>query len=214
MAGTNTHIKISNKRLVVWRVLQVILAVTLMVVTLNLWRHHQHQGQQLLNQQAGELATQLVQYAAIGAAPALAKEDDQQLDWLVQQLIKDPRVLSASIFSDEGQRLAQAQSLFPESQLPEAEQLEAALKRYTPFVATIEQPTGTLGFIRIRVNTQLFFLDNRRLDRDQQRQQPLMLLMAGLVGYLLAKSLSAKRAAMSRLNRQKKAAPKGPPLSR
>ncbi|WP_176819212.1 AhpA/YtjB family protein [Ferrimonas sediminum] len=194
--------------------MQLILAVTLLVVTLNLWRHHQLQGQQLLNLQAGELATQLVQYAAIGAAPALAKEGDEQLDWLVQQLIKDPRILSASIFSDEGQRLAQAQSLFPESQLPEAKQLEAALKRYTPFVATIEQPEGTLGFIRIRVNTQLFFLDNRRQDREQQRQQPLMLLMAGLVGFLLAKSLSAKRAAMTRITRQQKGGPKGPPLSR
>ena len=188
------------------RLMQVVAAVGLLSAILLMWQHQVTQRSQLLYSKADEQAEQIVQYAAIAAAPALAEEKDEQLQWLVDSLVADSRILSATLFSADGQKLFQAQSLFPESQLPEEQVLEAALERFDPFVADVILEEQSLGYLRIRANTHLFFIEQRRLERTLIRQQPLMMLMAGLVGALLTLALSTRRLDIHRRREQLKAA--------
>ncbi|WP_417347983.1 AhpA/YtjB family protein [Ferrimonas sp.] len=188
------------------RLTQVVAAVALLCAILLMWQHQVTQRSELLYSKADGQAEQIVQFAAIAAAPALAEEKDDQLQWLVDSLVQDSRILSATLFSADGQRLFQAQSLFPLSQLPEESVLEAALDRFDPFVAEVILDEQSLGYLRIRTNTHLFFIEQRRLERTLIRQQPLMMLMAGLVGALLTLVLSTRRLDINRRRKQLKAA--------
>lgn len=187
------------------RLMQVIAAVTLLSAILLMWQHQVTQRSELLYSKADTQAEQIVQFAAIAAAPSLAGERDDQLQWLVDSLVEDSRILSATLFSADGQKLFHAQSLFPLSQLPEEPVLEAALERFDPFVAEVMLEEESLGYLRIRANTHLFFIEQRRLERSLIRQQPLMMLMAGLVGALLALALSTRRLDINRRREQLKA---------
>ncbi|WP_169308351.1 AhpA/YtjB family protein [Ferrimonas aestuarii] len=186
------------------RVAKILTALLLVAIIFNLWQLQQRQSLEQLDQQSKQLADQMVQLAAIAAAPAMAKQDDEQLDWLMMQLNLDPRVLSASAFDDKGRRISQAQSLFPENMQPEDDELQQALSRFEPFIASVDYQQKNIGFIRLRMNTQLFFKDSRQLDREQQKQQPLLFVLAGFVGFLLTRALSLKRAKQSALKRQQK----------
>ncbi|BDY03872.1 AhpA/YtjB family protein [Ferrimonas sp. YFM] len=188
------------------RLMQVVASVGLLSAILLMWQHQVTQRSQLLYDKADEQAEQIVQFAAIAAAPALAEEKDDQLQWLVDSLVADSRILSATLFSADGQKLFQAQSLFPESQLPEEQVLDAALDRFDPFVADVILEEQSLGYLRIRANTHLFFIEQRRLERTLIRQQPLMMLMAGLGGALLTLALSTRRLDIHRRREQLKAA--------
>ncbi|ADN77054.1 Virulence factor, hemolysin regulator [Ferrimonas balearica DSM 9799] len=186
-----------RNRMRVWRFVQVGAALVLMAAILQLWLSSERQSQALLARQTDQLADSLVQQAAHAAATALKLDDAEQLNWLINSLVDDPRVVSATVFSHQGQRLAFSQSLFPEAQLPDEETLQAALARFAPLTATVRQEDEVLGYLRIRINRALFFRDNRTLHQQQHDQQQLMLLLAGLVGALLARSLSFKRASYS-----------------
>ncbi|MBY6186278.1 YtjB family periplasmic protein [Marinobacter hydrocarbonoclasticus] len=183
-----------RNRMRVWRFFQVGLALILVVAILQLWLSSERQTHNLLARQTDQLADSLVRQGAHAAATALKLDDPEQLNWLVNSLVADPRVISATVFSHEGQRLAFSQSLFPENQLPDDETLHHALGRFAPLTASVTQGEEVLGYLRIRINRSLFFRDNKLLHQQQHDEQQLMLLLAGLVGALLARAFSFKRA--------------------
>ncbi|TKB49263.1 hypothetical protein FCL40_07955 [Ferrimonas sediminicola] len=188
------------------RLAQVIAAVGLLATLLLMWQQQAQQRSDLLYEKADGQAEQIVRFAAIAAAPALAQQREEQLQWLVEALVQDSRILSATLFGADGQKLLQAQSLFPLSQLPEEPVLEAALERFDPFVAEVTLGDHSLGYIRIRANTHLFFIEQRRLERQLIRQQPLLMLMAGMVGALLTLALSTRQLDIARRRARLKAA--------
>ncbi|MBY5992722.1 AhpA/YtjB family protein [Ferrimonas balearica] len=192
----------------VWRVLQMGLALTLLVGILQLWLSSERQARLLLDRQTDLLADSMVRQAAHAAAPALKLDEPEQLNWLVHSLVADPRIVSATVFSREGHRLASEQSLFPTEQLPEAEVVDRALQRFAPLTAAVRQDSEVLGYLRIRINRSLFFRDNKVMLERHHHQQQLMLLLAGLIGTLLARALSFKRARFSYEQRLKRLAQK------
>ncbi|MBY5921893.1 AhpA/YtjB family protein [Ferrimonas balearica] len=193
-----------RNRMRVWRFFQVGIALILIVAILQIWVSSERQTHNLLARQTDQLADSLVRQAAHAAATALKVDEPEQLSWLVESLVADPRVISATVFSHEGQRLAFSQSLFPEAQLPDEETLQSALNRFAPLTATVRQEDEVLGYLRIRINRSLFFRDNRTLHQEHHNQQQLMLLLAGLVGVLLARALSFKRASYAYQQAQRK----------
>ncbi len=174
------------------------IAVTLAVGLIQLWETSLLQGQQLLKSQTEKMARLLVQQTAYGAAPALRLQNDEQLQWLASALVLDPKVMSASIFSEDGQRLANAQSVTEEELEPESEELKALLERYPPYVEAVSQDGENLGFIEVRLEPRLFFNEIKEAHQIHMEQQQMMLIIAGLIGMLLSRSLSFKRADFDR----------------
>ncbi|QYJ99686.1 hypothetical protein K0J45_14430 [Shewanella alkalitolerans] len=180
------------------RLLQIAVAVALMVGLFQLWETSLLQGQQLLKSQTQKMARLLVQQTAYGAAPALQLQNDEQLQWLTSALVLDPKVMSATIFSEKGQRLAFAQSVTDEQLEPESEELKALLAPYPPYVEAVLQDDKNLGYIEVRLVPQRFFNEIKEAHQLNMEQQQMMLIIAGLIGMLLSRALSFKRADFER----------------
>ncbi|CAM4117762.1 YtjB family periplasmic protein [Shewanella aquimarina] len=180
------------------RLLQISVAVALMVGLFQLWETSLLQGQQLLKSQTQKMARLLVQQTAYGAAPALQLQNDEQLQWLTSALVLDPKVVSATIFSEKGQRLAFAQSVTDEPLEPESEELRALLAPYPPYVEAVLQDDKNLGYIEVRLVPQRFFNEIKEAHQLNMEQQQMMLIIAGLIGMLLSRALSFKRADFER----------------
>ncbi|WP_232479511.1 YtjB family periplasmic protein [Shewanella marisflavi] len=180
------------------RLLQFSVAIALMVGLFQLWETSLLQGQQLLKSQTQKMARLLVQQTAYGAAPALQLQNDEQLQWLTSALVLDPKVMSATIFSEQGQRLAFAQSVTDEPLEPESDELKALLSAYPPYVEAVLQDDKNLGYIEVRLVPQRFFNEIKEAHQLNMEQQQMMLIIAGLIGMLLSRALSFKRADFDR----------------
>ncbi|MGL4449305.1 MAG: YtjB family periplasmic protein [Shewanella sp.] len=190
-------LKISHK---ISRLLQIAIALSLLVGLIQLWESSLLQGQSLLKSQTQKMARLLVQQTAYSAAPALQLQNDEQLQWLANALVEDPKVVSAAIFSDQGIRLSFAQSLTNEEfgADPDAEEMSLLLSKYPPYVEPVIQEGKNLGYVEVRLDTKLFFNEIKEAHNLNMEQQQMMLLIAGLIGMLLSRALSFKRADFDR----------------
>ncbi|MEI6858303.1 MAG: AhpA/YtjB family protein [Shewanella sp.] len=180
------------------RLVQIVVAITLAVGLIQLWKTSLLQGQQLLKSQTQMMARLLVQQTAYGAAPALKLQNDEQLQWLASTLVLDPKVMSVNIFSEDGQRLSFAQSVTDEELDPGSIELNQLLERYPPYVEAVTQDDNNLGFIEVRLEPKLFFNEIKEAHQLHMEQQQMMLIIAGVIGMLLSRSLSFKRADFDR----------------
>ncbi|WP_037439214.1 AhpA/YtjB family protein [Shewanella mangrovi] len=180
------------------RLLQIALAITLIIGLVQLWQTSLLQGQQLLKTQTEKMARLMVQQTAYGAAPALQLQNDEQLQWLTSALVEDPKVMAATIYNAEGMRLSFAQDVNDDDIAPDAPELETLLAPYPPYVEAIIQQGENLGFIEVRLNPRLFFDEIKAAHQQNMQQQQMMLLVAGVIGMLLSRALSFKRAAADR----------------
>ncbi|WP_028774538.1 AhpA/YtjB family protein [Shewanella waksmanii] len=180
------------------RLVQIAIAVTLMVGLFQLWETSLLQGQQLLKSQTEKMARLLVQQTAYGATPALQLQNDEQLQWLTQALVQDPKVMAATIFSEQGQRLSFAQSVTDEDLEADSQAMIDALATYPPYVEAVSQDGNNLGFIEVRLEPKLFFNEIKEAHQINMQQQQMMLIIAGIIGLLLSRALSFKRADFDR----------------
>ncbi|WP_376711922.1 YtjB family periplasmic protein [Shewanella profunda] len=180
------------------RLLQIAIALTLMVGLVQLWQTSLLQGQLLLKSQTQKMARLLVQQTAYSAAPALQLQNDEQLQWLASALVEDPKVMSAAIFSDQGIRLSFAQSITKEVLDPDSKDMDQLLSKYPPYVEPVLQEGKNLGYVEVRLDTKLFFNEIKEAHNLNMEQQQIMLLVAGLIGMLLSRALSFKRADFDR----------------
>lgn len=180
------------------RLLQIAIAITLMIGLVQLWQTSLLQGQLLLKTQTQKMARLLVQQTAYGAAPALQLQNDEQLQWLASALVEDPKVMSAAIFSEQGIRLSFAQSLTKEELDPDSAEMAQLLSKYPPYVEPVLQDGKNLGYVEVRLDSKLFFNEIKEAHILNMEQQQIMLLVAGLIGLLLSRAMSFKRADFDR----------------
>ncbi|MCG9697321.1 AhpA/YtjB family protein [Shewanella sp. Isolate11] len=180
------------------RLIQIAIALALMAGLYQLWETSLLQGQQLLKSQTQKMARLLVQQTAYGAAPALQLENDEQLQWLTSALVLDPKVMSATIYSDQGQRLSFSQSVTDDDLEADSQELKDLLAPYPPYVEAVIQDDKNLGYIEVRLEPKLFFNEIKEAHQVNMDQQQMMLLIAGLIGLLLSRALSFKRADFDR----------------
>lgn len=187
-----------NKSQKVSRLIQVSIATLLTIALLQLWYTSLQQGKELLKSQTEKMARLVVQQTAYAAAPALQLKNSKQLTWLVNTLVQDPKVKSATIFNADGERLYFSQSITEEQLAPESEQLKKQLQPFPPYVEPITQNGIDLGFIEVRLDPKLFFDEIKEAHNSNMKQQQLMLVIAGIIGMLLSRALSFKRAWFAR----------------
>nr|WP_283103705.1 AhpA/YtjB family protein [Shewanella gelidii] len=178
--------------------LQILVAGVLLIGLIQLWQTSLLQGQQLLKSQTQKMARLLVQQTAYGAAPALQLQDNKQLQWLASALVQDPKVMSASIYSAQGKRLAFAQSVTEQTFDINSEEMTGLLEQYSPFVEPVLQDDKNLGYVEVRLDKSRFFDHIKEAHQLNMQQQQLMLVIAGLIGLLLSRSMSFKRADFDR----------------
>ncbi|WP_153915211.1 AhpA/YtjB family protein [Shewanella sp. TC10] len=180
------------------RIIQIVLAVILLFGLTHLWKSSLNNGQQLLNSQTQIMARLLAQQAANGAAPAMFLQNDEQLQWLANALIDDPKVMSVNIYDAQGVRLAFAQSVSEEDLDADDQDLKQLLSPYPPMIENVLQGENNLGYIEVRLNLRIFFDEIKTLYQENMKLQQTMLIVAGIIGLLLSRALSFKRADFDR----------------
>nr|WP_256260876.1 AhpA/YtjB family protein [Shewanella sp. NIFS-20-20] len=175
------------------RVVQFIVALLLIFALIHLWQTSLLQGQLLLKTQSEKMARLLVQQAAQGAAPALQLQNDEQLQWLATALVQDPKVLAVSIYSSEGHRLAYAQNINDKLEVDAALLVDIS-KQYPAYVEPVYQDGIHLGYVEAYLVKGSMLKQIKQAHTINMEQQEIMLLVAGLIGFLLSRALSFKRA--------------------
>ncbi|GIU50320.1 AhpA/YtjB family protein [Shewanella sp. KT0246] len=180
------------------RIVQIVLAIILLIGLTHLWKSSLNNGQQLLNSQTQIMARLLAQQAANGAAPAMYLQNDEQLQWLANALIDDPKVMSVNIYDAQGVRLAFAQSVSEDEFDADDQELKQLLSPYPPMIENVLQGENNLGYIEVRLNLRIFFDEIKTLYQENMKLQQTMLIVAGIIGLLLSRALSFKRADFDR----------------
>ncbi len=188
------------------RVIQISIALALLAGLHHLWETSLLQGQQLLKSQTQKMARLLVKQTAYGAGPALQLENNEQLQWLTSALVRDPKVISATIYNAQGKRLSFAQSITDQELDFDSPELQTLLQPYSPYVEAVLQDEQNLGYIEVRLEPKLFLNEIKEAHKINMDHQQTMLLIAGLIGFLLSRALSFKRADFDRKKHKKKLA--------
>ncbi|MFI3245320.1 MAG: AhpA/YtjB family protein [Ferrimonas sp.] len=174
------------------RLLQLLFIAAFITIAVDTWQRQQHQVIALLDSQQNSSIERLLQQSAHSAAAALRSDDTEALQWVVDHLSTQPEVISATVFNYHGAKMADAQSLFGPSQLPQAAQLEQALNHFTPYTIMVQQQGESLGYLRLRINAQVVQRENwLNFQRLLQYQLPL-LASAVMIGFMCARIFSSK----------------------
>ncbi|MBR9726485.1 AhpA/YtjB family protein [Shewanella intestini] len=176
------------------RLLQVALAIALIWGLSHLWQTNLKNGQQLIQSQTEIMARLLAQQVSTSAAPAMYLQNDEQLQWLANTLTQDPKVVSIHIYSSQGVRLAFAQNLTNEEYAPDSDEMKQLLLPYPPLIENVIQKNSNLGYVEIRLNLSHFFEEIKVLHEKSMNMQQMMLIVAGVIGFILSRALSFKRA--------------------
>ncbi len=178
--------------------MQLLFAVLLILGLIQLWQASLLQGQQLLNSQTEKMARMLVKQTVYGATPAIQLQEDEQLQWLTNTITRDPKVISATIYDAQGLRLAFSTSVTDLGLAPDSQEMLSLLDDYPPYVESIIINDESVGFVELRLDRNIFFQEIKTAHQMNMQQQQIMLLVAGLIGILLSRALSYKRAAFDR----------------
>ncbi len=178
-------IKSLNKQIIIRRLSQLSLALILVVGLFALLWHSQQQSNQMRQQQETSMASILKQQLALAATMGLKLNDQQQLQWLAQTLSESPLINGVWIHRSDGTLMA-----------------ESVINTDQPTImlaAEIRQDS-LLGYLRLRLNQDVFVQPIVKIQQEQLEWQRWSLLVAGLIGMLLARAFSQKRAKYQKRN--------------
>ncbi|WP_435274416.1 hypothetical protein ACMAZF_14065 [Psychrobium sp. nBUS_13] len=168
-----------NKQIIIRRLSQISLALVLIAALASLLWHSQEQSKEMRAQQEESMAAILKQQLALAATMGLKLNDQQQLQWLAQTLSESPLINGVWIHRSDGTLMAESTV---QTQQP------------TLMLAAEIRQDKLLGYLRLRLNQDVFVQPIVEIQKQQQEWQRWSLLLAGLIGILLARALSQKRA--------------------
>ncbi|NRA61460.1 MAG: hypothetical protein HRU25_11235 [Psychrobium sp.] len=168
-----------NKQIVIRRLSQFALAMMLVAgLGVLLWQSNE-QSQQMRQQQETAIAGILKQQLALAATMGLKFNEQQQLQWLAQTLTKSPLINGIWIHRADGTLMAES-----------AEHNDGE----SVILAVEIRQEKLLGYLRLRLNKDVFVQPIIEIQQQQLESQRWSLLIAAIIGILLTRSFSQKRA--------------------
>ncbi len=168
-----------NKQIVIRRLSQFALAMMLVAgLGVLLWQSNE-QSQQMRQQQETAIAGILKQQLALAATMGLKLNEQQQLQWLAQTLTKSPLINGIWIHRADGTLMAES-----------AENNDGE----SVILAVEIRQEKLLGYLRLRLNKDVFVQPIIEIQQQQLESQRWSLLIAAIIGILLTRSFSQKRA--------------------
>ena len=198
MATKVTYIKTSSFSK---KILQLLAAVALVVVTLTLWSDIKQKGEAVLIENAIVLAKNILKQTSHSASFYIANKDQASLDHLTESALKSDYIYEMLIYDKTGAVLSKSQNALPaisrfmglmpsaiETESPDNESLDASFP--TPYVTEITAEDGTLlGFVRVTVLTKNLQKSGLSYIHSLTKQVILIALLAGFIGYLFTNGL-------------------------
>jgi len=168
-----------NKQIVIKRLSQFSLAMLLVLMLGALLWHSDKQSEMIRAQQQTAIADILKQQLALAAAMGLKLNEQQQLQWLAQSLNQSPLLNGVWIHRSDGTLMAEStQQVTGDSIILAAEIRQEQL----------------LGYLRLSLDKEVFVQPIIDIQQQQVKWQRWSIVIAGIIGFLLARAFSQKRA--------------------
>lgn len=171
------------------KILQLAGAILLLVLLMNFWVDSRDEQQAQIQAHAQKIGQLYLAQAAVSAMPYLSAEQSK-LQYYADTLAKQPLVKSAHIYDITGQRIAsseQAESvndLFGVS-INKVNQSDELL----PFVQELRGEQLN-GYIRLSLYRAILADELAENSRSQYDTMRLLLIVAGVIGFLLTRGLN------------------------
>ena len=172
-------IKALNKHIVIKRVSQLSLAILLLLLLAGLLWQSGQQSLQIREQQQQAIAQLLKQQLALAATMGLKLNEQQQLQWLAQTLTESPLLNGVWIHRADGTLMAESTEIAPDDSIL--------------LVSEIRQDK-LLGYLKLSLNKNEFIEPIVSIQQQQLKWHQWSLILAGIIGFLLARAFSKKRA--------------------
>ena len=184
MSKTVTYIKTSS---ISRKFAQLIAAVILLIVTLNIWVNIDSEGDILLEENALVLADNILLQTAHSASRYIEKDDIEALEQLTDSALRSDYIHEMLIYDERGVVLSQStNALSTKERFLTQIEPELVKASPSPFVAEIRNNNNELqGFVRITLLRQQLQKDGVTYIDAISKKVLLLSLFAGLIGYLL-----------------------------
>ncbi len=184
-----------KRKVVFWRVTQLIFAIGLCVYLIHLSLSLQFLGDQTRTEQTQMFGYTLTNRAAQDAARYLQEKKPEELERLVNLLAQDPLVRDATIYSMNGEMIHQSKDpMALRTLLNIDKQISSdSARNRIPYIAELYQEKNKIGYLRVTLEQGQYLA---MLDKYQQQGSEVlrvMILVALAVGFLLTRALSKKR---------------------
>jgi len=177
------------------KILQLAIAIVFIVVLMNLWLALGNRGQATIEQHFDHLGDVYLEQAAVAVLTLLEKnqqnEDNRQdLQAYIEQLGQMPMVKDVALYDARGRLLAQSSASETVKGLYGLSPATSdRSRRYVPFVQELRNDK-LRGYLRLSIEKSVFTSQLNVTNYDSQRLLGIMLLMAGLTGFLLTRGFS------------------------
>lgn len=171
------------------KILQLAIAVFLIVMVMNFWVSSRHEQQMQIQQHANTVGKMYLAQAATSVSPLLSKQPSDLQEY-VDGLAQQPLVESVHVYGKTGQTIAasrQNQSIKDLFGLSPASINKSDV--ITPFVKEL-RIEALEGYIRLSLNRSLLTDDLIANSNSQYDIIRLLMIVAGIIGFLLTRGLN------------------------
>ena len=181
------------------KLLQVSIAIMGIWLLLHSWVLTQQQGRQLLQQQSSQLMRETLTALSHTAAYLIENDQLDGLEQLTQHIAASPYLHDVVVYDANGVRMSWSEGSAPARLLyspAQSEQLQA-------MVQSITKDQQLLGYIKLSLRLDASLTPINMSWQHMMQQLLLMLILAGIVGFLLRRGFSRFSRQSLRLHRAK-----------
>ena len=172
------------------KILQLAIAVVLIIVVMNLWLAVSVRSQETIERHFDDVGELYLQQIAVAVQTLLKQEKPAILLDYIEQLGQSPMIKDVSLYDPNGKLLARSTDGETVKELfGLAPSFTNRSQVFVPFVQELRSDV-LLGYLRLSVKESYLTSTLRTTNDDGQQLLRLMLIMAGLAGFLLTRGFS------------------------
>ncbi|MDO6428502.1 AhpA/YtjB family protein [Thalassotalea sp. 1_MG-2023] len=171
------------------KITQLAIAIILIVLVMNIWVFSYGDQQSAINEHFIELSDEVVSQMAITSL-TLWNEDPEKLQQYIDQTTNTPWIKDMSVYDETGQLIlsnVEQQSVLALYGL--GDYLEPNESQYLPVVHEVRDAT-LKGYLRVTLIKEPFTRSLQSASDEQYADFRLMIMIAGVVGFLLTRGLN------------------------
>jgi len=168
------------------------LALTLICLFLliNLGLNSSFDSHEIIAKQTHHTARSLAQQMSYAASNAINNKQDKQLRTIVNNMVKDPFVVSASIFDKYGTLLIQSDGSFLyQEYVKQPNAMPGFSKLSTPVIEPMFNGKTRIGFVRLTYLSRAAMSEGHNYFHKLGRQVGLMLILSCILTWLTARTI-------------------------
>ncbi|WP_157964694.1 AhpA/YtjB family protein [Algibacillus agarilyticus] len=164
-------------------------AVALIAIVIGLWNSTTQRGIKTFEKHAYLLVRQVVKQAQL---PVILNKDNLTAaisQQLVEHLADSNFIIDATLYSNDGQTLAQSQQAFTLKQAVGIEAVTNKMRLFT-IVEPIEVNGKNMGYLRVTFDYDAVQQDSKEFQEDFSGRTRLMLFLCAIIGFLFSRAFS------------------------